>query len=212
MGPIPGSPWIPGGIPIPPLPLPLVPGPGPTLTPWAGPSQHAPSPPPEPIPEPPPPSDAGAGAWWAAASTPTKVAVVLGAGLVIGGLIALAMRAKPKARVKVGPVYLTNRARRCAIPVKGGTFGRCAPPKKYRDKGARRASDYAYPAGYQYPLVFRTRSGKVKPKLTRSHIRAASARFAKYKRRYPPAIRRQIAKRINQAKRRYGVGGQIVKP
>lgn len=89
----------------------------------------------------------------------------------------------------------------------GARLGHRVPPKKYRRKGARRPQDYAWPAGYKYPLIFRTKTGKLKGKETRKHIRAASSYFARNKHRYPPAVRREIARNINRAKKRYGIGG-----
>lgn len=79
-------------------------------------------------------------------------------------------------------------------------FGHHIPPKKYRRMGAVRRSQYAWPAGYKYPV----HSAK--------YTRAAASRFAKHKTDYPMSVRRTIAKRINQAKRKFGIGGPPVKP
>jgi hypothetical protein len=93
----------------------------------------------------------------------------------------------------------------------GKRYGHLKPPKRYYKMGAKRPSDYADPEHYKYPLVFRGPSGKVNVKRTKAHIRAAQSYFAKHKRKYPMATRRKIASSINKAKKRYGVGGKVVK-
>lgn len=79
-------------------------------------------------------------------------------------------------------------------------FGHTLPPKKYRRMGAVRKSQYAWPSGYAYPIH------------DRKHVRAALTRFSQYKSDYPKDVRRTIAKRLNMAKKRFGIGGPRVKP
>lgn len=135
-------------------------------------------------------------------SSKTGIGLLL-AGAVVLGAIGYFMMKDPTTG------YRPNRS--CGMRTKtGGKFGRCSAPKRYRKKGARRAADYAYPSGFQYPLVFRTSSGKVKTETTRRHIASAARYFARHKHRYTQAVRRTIAKKINAAKRRYGVGGHRV--
>lgn len=80
------------------------------------------------------------------------------------------------------------------VRYKGRRIGRARAPKKYRKLGAVRASQYAWPQGYMYPIH------------DAKHTRAASARFAKWKRRYPKYMQRVIAKRIDTAKQRFHIG------
>lgn len=179
---------------------------------WTGPSyhhEHTPTPgePPSGSPAP----SGGAAGWWAAASSPTKIAVVLGAGVLLGGLAALLV--KHLGHQKAARLT-ANRRRRLSSHKKKRkrSSGHASAPAKYRRLGATRAADYGYGAGYQYPLVFRTKAGKIKRAVTRKHIAAAARYFERYKGRYPAHVRKQIAKKINQAKERYGVGGQYVRP
>jgi hypothetical protein len=108
-----------------------------------------------------------------------------------------------RARVKTGKIITLKSGKR---------YGHGKPPKRYYNMGARRQSDYAAPAQYGYPLVFRTASGEIKPQVTRRHIVAAKGKFTKFKSRYPMKLRRQIARNINKASKSYGVGGKVVKP
>jgi hypothetical protein len=108
-----------------------------------------------------------------------------------------------RARVKTGKIITLSSGKR---------YGHGKPPKRYYGMGARRQSDYAAPAQYGYPLVFRTASGEIKPQVTRRHIVAAKGKFTKFKSRYPMKLRRQIARNINKASNRFGVGGKVVKP
>lgn len=173
--------------------------------------------------------------WWNSQSTGTKAAIGLGAVAVVGLIVYAAVGGKKKATPNQGrSVYLPNRKRSLTSKQKaalkrirgkraeaktgkittlksGKRYGHLKPPKRYYQKGARRPSDYADPKHYKYPLVFRTKSGKVKPKETKKHIRAAQSYFARHKRKYSPSIRKTIASNINKAKSRYGVGGKTVK-
>lgn len=171
---------------------------------------------------------AKAKAWWEARSGFEKGAVVVG-GVTLAGLFIYATigsrpmtpnlssaerkrvaSAKPGATVKVGgKSYKAGKI----ITLSGGDrFGHKVPPKKYRDAGAKRKSDYAWADGYKYPLVFRTSAGKVKLDLTQKRIRAAASYFGRNKARYPLHVRKEIARNINRAKRRYGIGGKPATP
>ncbi len=166
---------------------------------------------------------------WTDRSSVEKGAIVLGGaallGLIVYGIAKPRQRyrpnlskterkrvkqAKPGSTVKVGSKrYKVGKIR----TVKGGrSFGHKIPPKRYRNKGARRPEDYAWPEGYKYPLVFRTKSGKIKPQLTRKHIRAAARYYGKNRHLYPPPVRRKIARNINKAKKRFGIGGSAARP
>lgn len=163
-------------------------------------------------------------AWWSSRSSVEKGAVVVG-GLATFGLLVLALTGAPKRRMRpnlskasrakltkakagqririAGDSYKVGKV----VDVKGGRrFGHKIPPKRYRQKGARTASDYAWPDGYMYPLVFRTSTGKIKPQLTRKHIRSAASYYGKNKDKYPPRVRKTIHRNINRARKRFGVG------
>jgi hypothetical protein len=109
-------------------------------------------------------------------------------------------RAKKKAtrkrrrKVAKGKVIMVGKGQ------KKRPFGRTAPLKKYRKKGWVRRSQYAWPDGYMYPV------GDAK------HCRNASSRFAQNKSAYPMSVRRTIAKNINKCKKKFGIGGEDVKP
>lgn len=118
------------------------------------------------------------------ATARTDVALRLGllvaAGLV-GCLVAYGMPAKK--------TYTPNRSRsrsRARLP----ETCRSGPPKHY-PKDRRK---YALPECWMYPVH------------DRPHVRKAAQRFGKHKARYSVAIRKKIAKRIDQAKRRFGIG------
>lgn len=154
---------------------------------------------------------------WTERTTFEKGAVIVG-GAALVGLLACALAGGPSPSYQPnlrgaarGRSIKVGRKRYVAgkiIEVKGARrFGHRLPPKKYRDQGARRPADYAWPAGYKYPLVFRTASGRIKPALSRKRIRAAARYFGKSKHLYPPQVRRTIARNINAAKRRFGIGG-----
>ncbi len=176
------------------------------------------------IPAPQPTVNGGIMGWWNAQSTLTKVAVgVTGAALI--GYVLFAVFGKKKRGAAATPNrrrrYRTNKAMGKRARAKSGKlitlksgkrYGHTKPPKRYYTMGARRPSDYAAPQQYGYPLVFRTPSGKIKKQTTRRHIIAAKGKFAKFKRRYPMKLRRQIARNINKASKRFGVGGKVVKP
>lgn len=162
--------------------------------------------------------------WWDERSGVEKGAVVVG-GLATFGLLVLALTGAPRRRMRPNLSRSARKKLKTAKPgqrvkvggrsykvgnvvdVKGGrSFGHKIPPKKYRDKGARTQADYAWPEGYKYPLVFRTSNGKIKPKLTRKHVRAAASYYGKNKNQYPPKVRRTIHRNINRARKRFGVG------
>lgn len=71
---------------------------------------------------------------------------------------------------------------------------RLTPPAKYARKGAVLRSDYAYPQCWKYPID------------TPEHTRAAASYFARFGHRIPPPERKRVAARIEQAKRRFGIG------
>jgi hypothetical protein len=187
---------------------------------------HAKSPPPEkpkePPPEKPPEKPAEekpksptekAKSWWDSQQAGTKVAVGVGAAAAFGAILYLLFRS-PQKYTSNRPRGLRAKARKGQILVlaDGSSFGHRTPPKRYWKAGAKRQSDYAWPEGYKYPLVFRQKPGKVNLKKTRTHIRAAETYFERSKDQYPPKVRRTIARNINKAKKRYGVGGLAVSP
>lgn len=170
-------------------------------------------PPPSMPPETPPPKP-GLASMWAGLSTPGKIAVA-GAGALLAVALLGAFAGKKKS-----PMTPNRRRRRRARRnlrgfmkrryAKAGVmtvgrgrrrrrFGHLIPPKKYRRKGAVRKSQYAWPSGYAYPIY------------DKKHVRAALTRFSRYKRDYPPTVRRTIARSLNRAKRRFGIGGNRVK-
>lgn len=83
---------------------------------------------------------------------------------------------------------------------KARRWGHTIAPKKHREKGATKQSQYAWSQGFKYPIY------------DARHARAAQAYFARFKKDLPMSVRREIAKNINDAKKRYGIGGQSVKP
>lgn len=85
---------------------------------------------------------------------------------------------------------------------KGGKkrrLGHRTPPKKYRKMGATKPEHYAWPEGFMYPIHDAT------------HVRAAASRFGKHKSSYPTEMRQTIAKRINEAKKKFGIGGKPIR-
>jgi hypothetical protein len=71
--------------------------------------------------------------------------------------------------------------------------------------GARHPSDYAYPQGFMYPVVFRRSDGSVNAARSRRHVASGKGYFTKHKRHYPVGVRRQIARNLNRAARRFGL-------
>ena len=69
------------------------------------------------------------------------------------------------------------------------------PPKKYREGGATKRSDYADPDNWKYPID------------TEAHVRAALSYFSKpaNANKYPPAKRKTIWNRILAAARKYNI-------
>lgn len=108
-----------------------------------------------------------------------KLALAFG-GLAIGGLL-------------LGSVFLRKPA--ATAKANKRRLGHGTPPAKYRRTGATKPSDYAYPEGFMYPIH------------DAKHVRSAASRFAQYKSKLPPTVREKVAKRINQAKKRFGIGG-----
>jgi hypothetical protein len=173
--------------------------------------------------------------WWNSQSTGVKVAMGLGGvaivGLIIYALVGGSKKATPnrrRYRRNKAPKRRLTSAQQTALgrirgkrkgaktgkikTLKSGKrYGHLKPPKRYYKMGAKRPSDYADPEHYKYPLIFRGPSGKVNVKRTKAHIRSAQSYFAKHKRKYPMGTRRKIASSINKAKKRYGVGGKLVK-
>lgn len=161
---------------------------------------------------------------WADRTTFEKGCIVVGAlsllGLVsyaLGGLSAAAASPRPYRANLRGPLprpapRVRKAPGKIVVLASGARFGHRSAPKRYRKAGAVRPSDYAWPQGYKYPLVFRTPDGQVKPGPTRRHIAAAARYFSRSKRLYPASVRRVIARNINIAKSRYGVGGERVAP
>jgi len=182
---IPGTvPGIPTTPPVPGLPKPAVP-PMTTPPPTTG------------------PPTVESGGWWAERSSGEKLLVVAGGALValslfalIGGTTAFATskrkayqpnRRKRRARKNLRRATKVRRRRRAPadgkiLTLRGGRrFGRGIPAKKYRKLGFVRKSQYAWPAGYMYPI------GDYK------HCKTAVSRYQKYKGSYPPAVRKVIA-------------------
>jgi peptidoglycan hydrolase-like protein with peptidoglycan-binding domain len=142
-------------------------------------------------------------AWWASQPKPTQYAIMGGTAVVVLGLLAMVAgggKKKPKAAQPNRTRYRRNGQKR-----KRRRGARKSAPKRYRSKGATARSDYAYPERWGYPIRFR-KKGKVRKRLTKSHIRAAASRFGKYASRYPKTVRRRIAARIRKAERRYAIG------
>lgn len=166
-------------------------------------------------------------AWWGDRSNVEKGAVVVG-GLAVFGLLVLALTGARRYRPNLSSAERSRLQDKKAgesirvggrqykvgkiIDLKSGDrFGHKIPPKDYRNAGARRPSDYAWPDGYKYPLIFRDKSGKIRPEKSRRHVRAAASYFARYGDKYPPKVRRTIARNINKAKKRFGIGGKPAK-
>lgn len=79
--------------------------------------------------------------------------------------------------------------------------GHKSPPKEYRERGATKPEHYADPTNFKYPI-----HGKTKEE-TYEFVRAAIAYFAKPEnhKRYPPAERRFVARRIYNAAKKVGI-------
>ena len=108
-----------------------------------------------------------------------KLALAFG-GLALGGLL-------------LGSVFLRKPV--ATAKANKRRLGHGTPPAKYRRTGATKPSDYAYPEGFMYPIH------------DAKHVRSAASRFAQHKGKLPPAVRKKVAKRINKAKKRFGIGG-----
>ncbi len=141
----------------------------------------------------------GQPSWWTQQSAAMHAGIVIGAGAVIVGALYFftkkssyrpnAPRRKNKkyTRRTKGKLTLKQYLPIAAFAIK---HGRTKPPKGYPKK----RSQYAFPEGYMYPIN------------TRQRVRTAASRFGKYKRRYPAAVREKIAKRLDAAKRHFGIG------
>jgi len=163
-------------------------------------------------------------AWWSNQSPSGQLAIAL-AGAATIGLLAYTLIPEPK---RFSPNLRRTKGYRRAKPARvrgkrskaspgriitldsGTRFGHTVPPKRYWEMGAKKKSDYAWPTGYKYPLVFRS-GGKINRSRTVAHIKSAKSFFSRSKKRYPPTVRRAIARNINKASRRFGVGGKVVK-
>jgi hypothetical protein len=165
------------------------------------------------LPNGPPPSRPGPGSptgWWGQQTATTQAALVVGGAAALGALAWLVFKGKP---MRPNRAAAPRRADGEVITLPGGQrWGHTIPPKEYRAKGATRKSDYAWPDGYKYPLVFRRSDGTVDVGKSRAHVRSAASYFARYKDNYPPRVRREIAKNINKAKKRFDVGGKPATP
>ena len=131
-------------------------------------------------------------AWFNGQETIMKVAIVAGG---IGVLATAGYLAMGRGSYKPNPGRRRKRrrAKACAALKSVGTC-RCGPPKKYRRLGATRRSQYALPECFMYPIM------------DARHVRTAASRFGKYRRRYPKHVQQTIARRIDTAKRRFGIG------
>lgn len=79
------------------------------------------------------------------------------------------------------------------------SYGHATPPKKYRRFGATKAKHYADPEHFKYPIK------------TYKQVRAALAYFPRFKDRYPVKTRKTIARRLEAARRKFGIGGSPVR-
>jgi len=151
-------------------------------------------------------------AWWGGLSTPEKVGVGVGGFVAVGALFWLLIPSKGKSMpvksYKSDVEYTTGtkpeetkatgatpnpKGGRRLPRVKGKPFGHHIAPKKYRKLGFTKPGHYAWPYGYSYPI------GDAK------HTRLASQRFSMHKSRYPKFVRDTIARRINTAKKYFGI-------
>jgi hypothetical protein len=141
--------------------------------------------------------------WWAGL-TDTEKWVVVGIGA-LGGVALLALLRGASHRSYAANLRARRRRVRRVPIVKGRRWGRASAPAKYRRLGAKRASDYAYPSRYMYPVVFRRSDGSVNATRSRRHVSSGKGYFTKHKRHYPVGVRRQIARNLNRAARRFGL-------
>jgi hypothetical protein len=127
-------------------------------------------------------------------------AVALGA-LALGALLLRKPSATPnRATGRFAGLPPVGRTMEVGESGKKRRIGHGTPPKKYREMGATKPSDYAWPEGFMYPIH------------DAKHVRAAASRFGKYKASYPLKMRQTIAKRLNAAKKKFGVGGKPATP
>ena len=80
------------------------------------------------------------------------------------------------------------------------TAFRTHAPPKYARYGATLASHYAFPEAFKYPI-----HGK-DVATTKRFIRTAASRFAKFKMRIEAKYRAAVERRIEAAKKKYGIG------
>jgi hypothetical protein len=108
---------------------------------------------------------------------------------------------KPTTRKKKNPA--ASRCKKCttkgkcAAHAKAADFGHDKRPAKY--KGLRRDA-FGYPARWMYPLN------------TPQRTRAAARFYGQYCDRYPPAMRKELARNIDKAEKKHGIGKYAKKP
>jgi hypothetical protein len=145
--------------------------------------------------------------WWSQRTDTEKWLVVGGGVLAAVALLSLLRGASHPGAYSANLRAVPRRRRRARglVRIAGKPWGGRRSPARYRRLGATRASDYAYPERFKYPLVFRGRGGKVNYERSRRHVCSAKTRFTQFKHRYPMGIRRTIARNINRAARRFGL-------
>lgn len=143
--------------------------------------------------------------WWRAQDRNVQIILGVSAAAVLAtGVWALlgrgtSRKATPNGRRKAGArKALRNRAvKRSRLSCQAAPSVpscRCAPPKKYRKSGARTAGDYAFPECFMYPVH------------TAKYTRAAASRFGKFGGNVPTVFRGKVRRRIERAKKRFGIG------
>jgi len=80
------------------------------------------------------------------------------------------------------------------------TKWRTHAPPKYAKYGATQASHYAFPEAFKYPIHGHDVA------TTKRFIRTAASRYAKFKGRIAPEFREAVGRRIEAAKKKYGIG------
>ena len=117
--------------------------------------------------------------WWGAQSSTMKIGLGVGVAAVLALGIYAAMGGMSGTKTAT-PNRAKPKPRTC----------RSKAPKGY----PRKRSAYALPECFMYPLNNKKR------------VRTAAARFGKHKRRYPPAVRGKIARRLDAAKKKFHIG------
>jgi len=123
-----------------------------------------------------PAASGGVMGWWGAQSSTMKI----GLGVGVAAVLALGVYAAMGGGAKTATPNRAKPKPRC----------RSMAPKGYPKKRAA----YALPECFMYPLNNKKR------------VRTAAARFGKHKRRYPPAVRGRIARRLDAAKKKFHIG------